>query len=81
MMCTALKVHASASTHVLQFLAPGRGWGGHISVQTRFNAGYEPKSRTSAASSVWTALCGLVKLGGDSRMCSAAFALRRACDR
>ena len=35
-MCTALKVHASASTHVLQFLARGRDWGRHISVQTRF---------------------------------------------
>ena len=27
MMCTALKVHASASTHVLQFLARGGGVG------------------------------------------------------
>ena len=24
------KVHASASAHVLQFLAHGRGWGGHM---------------------------------------------------
>ena len=30
MMRTARKVHASASTHVLQFLARGRGWGGHL---------------------------------------------------
>ena len=30
MRCTALKVHASASTHVLQFLGHGRGWGGHM---------------------------------------------------
>ena len=38
-----------------------------------------PKSRASATSSVWTALCRLVKqLGGESRMCSAAFALCRA---
>ena len=30
MKCTALKVHASAPTHVLQFLAHGWSWGGQI---------------------------------------------------
>ena len=81
-MCTTLKVHASASTDVLQFLARGRGRGGHIYQCKRgLTQVMMPKSRTSATSSVWTALCALVKLGGDSRMCSAAFALCRACDK
>ena len=30
MRCIALRVHASAPTHVLQFLARGWGWSGHI---------------------------------------------------
>ena len=30
MRLAALKVHASAITHVLQFLAHGWGWGGQI---------------------------------------------------
>ena len=58
-MCTALKVHASASTHVLQFLARGRGWGGHISVQTRFNAGYDAQVAD---------LCGKLRVDSSLRV-------------
>ena len=50
MRCTALKVHPSASTHVLQFLAQGRVGVGTYECKRGFAQAMTPKSRTSATS-------------------------------